>query len=42
MTVLTPLDKRPYTVPHLKALISGSDISTCQVAGSNLMAPTIS
>ena len=33
------LDKKPYTVPHLKALISGSDIYSCQVRGSNLTAP---
>ena len=34
------LDGKPYTVPYLKALISGSDIYSCQVRGSNLTAPS--
>ena len=37
---MTPLDKKPYTVPHLKALISGSDVYSCQVCRSNLIALT--
>ena len=36
-----PFDEKPYTVPNLKALISGLDISTSQVRGSILTGPTL-
>ena len=35
-----PHDGKPYTIPHLKALISDLDTSTSQVRGSTLIGPT--
>ena len=36
-----PLDGKRYTVLHLKALISGLNISSCHVCGSTLTGPTL-
>ena len=35
------LEGKPYTVPNLKVLISGFDISTTKVHGSTLKSPTL-
>ena len=36
-----PLKEKVNAVPHLKALISGQNISTSQVRGSTLTGPTL-
>ena len=36
-----PLDGKPYTIPHLKALISGLNVSISQVRSSFLIGPTL-
>ena len=41
LAILMPLEKNHYKVPHLKALISGLNISTSQMRGSTLRGPTL-